>query len=332
MTDGYGMKTPPAPRSAGSDGSDVFDIAIVGGGPAGLSAAVAAGRMNRRAICFETGTPRTAHAPRYFNYLGFPEGVSGREMLRLGREQARRWGAVLRDSEVIAVEPLPADGAAPPAGGGRFRVRTRDGDVVARGVVFATGIADRQPRCGSLYGEPGIHYCAVCDGYETRGSRVAVVGHDRRAFSMLRALRDFTDDVHLLTDGCPLALDEAQRRLLEEWRVPIHPHALERHSYASDGVHFHMESGGELVFPHVFVALGASPSTRIAADLGCRLDAERFIVTDATQATSVAFVYAAGDCDGGHKQVTQAMAEGEMAALELARSLRRAGDRPLGAQ
>jgi thioredoxin reductase (NADPH) len=93
-------------------------------------------------------------------------------------------------------------------------------------------------------------------------------------------------------------------------------------------VRFRLRADGELCFPHVFVALGATANSRLAAQLGCRIDDQGFIVTDASQATSVPFVYAAGDCDGGHKQVTQAMAEGEVAALELARALRRAGDEP----
>jgi thioredoxin reductase len=76
------------------------------------------------------------------------------------------------------------------------------------------------------------------------------------------------------------------------------------------------------------VALGAVPNTRLAGELGCELDGDGYIVTDERQATTVPFVYAAGDCDGGHKQVTQAMAEGELAAIELAKRLRATGVPP----
>jgi thioredoxin reductase (NADPH) len=337
----------PSDLSAGdSSALEAFDVVIVGGGPAGLSAAVAVGRLNRRAVCFETGTPRTAHAPRYFNYLGFPDGIPGTEMLRLGRQQAGRWGARVRDLQVLAVERfapemLRRDGGAGPeepvppprrCEASRFLVRTSAGAVRAGGLIFATGIEDRQPRCGNLYGERGIHYCVICDGYETRGSRVAVVGSDRRAFEMLQALRDFTTDLHLLLDCDADGLGEVERATLEAWGVEVLPGCLLEHRCSEEGVTFRLEDGSEAFYPHVFVALGAVPNTRLAAELGCELDADGYVVTDDRQATTVPFVYAAGDCDGGHKQVTQAMAEGELAAIELAKALRADGVPPLRAR
>lgn len=313
---------------------DSFDIAIVGGGPAGLSAAVAAGRLNRRAVCFEAGTPRSAHAPGYFNYLGFPDGISGKELLRLGREQAHRWGAELRDLAVTSVDAITAPQAAvdgdlregsrrseDASTDGRFLVRTEEGSVRCCEVIFATGIQDRQPTCGSLYGERGIHYCVVCDGYETRGQRVAVVGHDETAFGMIRALRDFTSDLHFLLDGNPWALGAEERACLAEWGVEVRAANLETYRCSPEGVFFRTEEGEEL-YPHVFVALGSDPNSALAAKLGCELDDKGFIVTDERQATSVLHAFAAGDCDGGHKQVTQAMAEGELAAVEAAKLLR----------
>ncbi|MFN2432823.1 MAG: NAD(P)/FAD-dependent oxidoreductase [Gemmatimonadota bacterium] len=301
-----------------------YEVAVVGGGPAGLSAAMAAGRMNRRTVCFETATPRTAHAPRYYNYLGFPEGISGVELLQRGREQARRWGTHLHDLAVERIERSPGPE------GELFLLRTAAGDFHAQGLIFATGILDRQPGCGNLYGEAGVHYCVVCDGYETRGQIVAVLGRGRRAFGMLRALRDFTSDLHLLTDGQPPELDAGERAELEEWGVRVLADALESHTCSEEGVRFRGSGGREVLFPHVFVALGVTPNTALAASIGCELDEQGFIVTDSRQATGVPFVYAAGDCDGGHKQVTQAMAEGERAALELARSLREAVGPALG--
>ena len=293
-----------------------FEIAVVGGGPAGLSAAVAGGRLNRRTVCFETGTPRTAHAPRYFNYLGFPRGISGRELLSLGREQARSWATELRDLEVASIERLGA------GSGPRFVLRTGDGATPACGVILATGIEDRQPRCGRLYGERGIHYCVICDGYETRGQRVAVIGHEARAFAMVRALKDFTADLHLLLDGNAQDAGPDAVRWLAHNGVRVQPAALRAYRCDEAGIHFRTDGGQEEAYPHVFVALGVQPNTRLAGELGCDLDREGFVVTDETQATSVPYVYAAGDCDGGHKQVTQAMAEGELAALELAKLLR----------
>ena len=290
----------------------------MGGGPAGLAAAIATGRMNRRAVCLEAGTPRTAYAPCYHNYLGFPRGISGQELLRLGREQAQRWGAVMVNAAVTAVE---IDTGGPPG----FVLLTTEGRYRASGVVFATGVKDRQLRCGNLYGETGhgVHYCVVCDGLEVRGERVAVVGSGDHAMSTVEALRDFTRDLHLLLDGEPGPRGSVATQL-QGWGVRVYPAPLEEYSCGPDGVRF-ASTDGPGPFPHVFIATGVIPRTDVAQALGCRLDSEEYIATDARQATSVPFVFAAGDCDGGRKQVTQAMAEGETAGIELARRLRDAG-------
>jgi thioredoxin reductase (NADPH) len=274
--------------------------------------------MNRRAVCLEAGTPRTAHATCYHNYLGFPRGISGEELLRLGREHAERWGAVMVSAAVTAVE-IDAEGAP------GFVLVTTEGRFLAKGVVFATGVKDRQLRCGNLYGETerGVHYCVVCDGLEVRGQRVAVVGSGEHAAETIGALRDFTSDLHLLLDGEPAPGGSLARRL-NEWGVRVYPAALEEYGCGPDGVRF-ASADEPAPFPHVFIATGVIPRTDVAEALGCRLDREGYIATDERQATSMPFVYAAGDCDGGRKQVTQAMAEGETAGIELARRLREAG-------
>ena len=289
----------------------------MGGGPAGLAAALATGRMNRRAVCLEAGTPRTVHAPCYRNYLGFPDGISGEDLLRLGREQAERWGAVMVNAAVTAVE---IDSVGPPG----FVLETTEGPYRARGVVFATGVKDRQLRCGNLYGETGhgVHYCVVCDGREVCGQRVAVVGSGEHAAETIEALRDFTSDLHLLLDGEPAPRGSAAKRL-EAWGVRTYPAPLEEYRCGAEGVRF-VSADDAAPFPHVFIATGVLPRTEVAEALGCRLDREGYIATDERQATSVPFVYAAGDCDGGRKQVTQAMAEGETAGIELTRRLREA--------
>jgi thioredoxin reductase (NADPH) len=228
------------------------------------------------------------------------------------------WGAALVNAAVTDVE-IEADG--PPG----FVLATSKDPVRAKGVVFATGVKDRQLRCGNLYGETerGVHYCVVCDGLEVRGERVAVVGSGQHAVDTIEALRDFTSDLHLLLDGEP-APRGTRAELLNAWGVHLYAAPLEQYECGPEGVRFaSVDEPGP--FPHVFIATGVLPRTDVAAALGCRLDGEGYIATDGRQATSVPFVYAAGDCDGGRKQVTQAMAEGETAGVELARRLRDAG-------
>ncbi len=299
--------------------SDHFDIAVIGGGPAGLAAAVAVGRMNRRAVVFEAGTPRTTHAPRYHNYLGFPDGISGERLLDLAHRHAARWGASIRNAAIT--EAVRADGT----GGARFQIRTAEEETAtAAGIVLATGVKDRQPSCGSLYGETsrGVHYCVICDGRETVGERVAVVGRDRHAVEMVGALRDFTGDLHLLLDDEEDALDAESAERLRSWGVEVVPGCLDEVECGANGVTFRIRGRGEASFPHVFLGLGVVPRTRVAESLGCDLDEDGYVRTGEGQATSVPFVFAAGDCSGGLKQVSQAMAEGERAAIALCRVLR----------
>lgn len=305
-----------------------FDVAVVGGGPAGLAAALAVGRLNRRAVVLEAGTPRTAHAPCYHNLLGFPEGVSGRRLLELGRTHAERWGAVVQAAAVT--------GGTTTNGVGRDRIRleTTEGDVAAAGVILATGVKDRQPSCGPLYDETGrgIHYCAICDGRETAGEPVAVVGRDGHAVAMVGALRDFTDDLHLLLDDETDELSRAERTTLAEWGVRVVPGCLEAVTCEDGRVRFSRPSAGPVEFRHVFLALGVVPRTDVAEAIGCALDGDGYVRVDLPgMETSVPFIHAAGDCAAGLKQVTQAMAEGERAAIALCRALREA-DGPAGSR
>jgi thioredoxin reductase (NADPH) len=289
-----------------------IDVAVVGGGPAGLAAALAAARMNRRAVCFEAGTPRTAHAPHYHNVLGFPRGISGEALLRVSREQVAQWGAEIRDAEVLVVRHA-GDGFVLDIGGAD--------PVEARGIVFATGVYDNQPSCGSLYSQTGrgIHYCVVCDGYETRGQRVAVIGRDDDALDTLAALRDFTDDLHLVLEKGAV-LGTAVQASLVAGGVQVHEGPVGSCMSGEDGVRFELAGGRELVVAHVFLALGVTPKTELAAELGCELDEEGYIVTDPSLATTIPFVYAAGDCNGGRKQVTQAMAARPRRPIRIQRS------------
>lgn len=309
--------------------AESYDVAVVGGGPAGLAAALAVGRMNRRAVVLEAGTPRTAHAPCYHNLLGFPEGISGERLLEVGRTHAERWGAVILPAAVT--RGVTTNGV----GRDRFRLETTEGAVAAAGVILATGVKDRQPSCGPLYAEigRGIHYCAICDGRGTAGETVAVVGRDAHAVAMVDALRDFTDDLHLLLDEDDGELPRADRKKLEEWGVRVVPGCLEEVACEEGRVRFSRPAGGPIEFPHVFLALGVVPRTDVAESLGCALDDEGYVTVELPgMESSVDFVHAAGDCAAGLKQVTQAMAEGERAAIALCRALRetdgpaRAGD------
>src|SRR5918997_7080027 len=197
-----------------------FDAAIIGGGPAGLAAAVNPARALRSVVvCDRPQAGRSDYPQVNHNYLGFPEGLPARELRARGAAQAERYGAQVCGSEVVAIRRTPDGFTLEGSGGERLR---------ARGVILAAGVRDNWTRFPGFEAFIGrsLHWCIVCDGYEMRGKRVVVAGNDDDAATMAVQLRRFTPDVTLVTnDGAlgltPEAADRLARRDLPVGIGPI---------------------------------------------------------------------------------------------------------------
>ena len=185
-----------------------FDAAIVGGGPAGLAAAISLARALRSVLVCDRPHPGRSDYPQVnHNYLGFPEGVAARELRARGTAQAERYGAQVCRSEVVAIRRTPDGFALEGSGGELYR---------ARGIILATGVRDNWTRFPGfeVFIGRSLHWCIVCDGYEMRGKRVVVAGNDDEAATMAVQLRRFTPDVTLVTNDGALGLTpEAADRL-----------------------------------------------------------------------------------------------------------------------
>jgi thioredoxin reductase (NADPH) len=293
-----------------------FDAAIVGGGPAGLAAAINLARALRSVLVFDRPHPGRSDYPQVnHNYLGFPEGVPARELRERGTAQARRYGAQFCDSEVVAIRRAGDGFALEASGGERCRVR---------GVILATGVRDhwtRFPGFETFVGR-SLHWCIVCDGFEMRGKQVVVAGNDDEAATMAVQMHRFTPDVTLVTnDGAlgltPLAFDRLARR---ELPVVIGRIASGRARDGAPGMleSLRLEDGRELPAQHLFSHQGAAPQTALARSLGVELSGGGYVTVDTEQRTSAPFVYAAGDCTRllAHQIVTAAH-EGATAAQTL---------------
>ena len=293
-----------------------YDAAIIGGGPAGLAAAVNLARALRSVLVFDRPQPGRSDYPQVnHNYLGFPEGVPALRLRERGMAQAQRYGAQFCDSEVVGVRAVPGGFALDGAGGERCR---------ARGVILAMGVRDHWPRFPGFEAFVGrsLHWCIVCDGYEMRGKRVVVAGNDDEAETVALQMHRFTSDVTLVTnDGAmgltPEAADRLARRGLP---VVVGRIAGGRARDGEPGMlaALWLEDGRELPVEHLFSHQGATPQTALARSLGVELSGNGYIKVDTEQRTSEPLVYAAGDCTRlfAH-QIATAAHEGATAAQTL---------------
>jgi thioredoxin reductase (NADPH) len=180
----------------------ILDCLIVGGGPAGLTAALYLARYHRRVAVFDSGESRATLIPRSRNYPGFPTGISGKELLTLLESQSEAYGVSITRSRITSLEIRT-----------KFFVGNYEGGALhARTVLLATGIVDKAPAMDKLdegIAEGIIRYCPVCDGFEATDRRIAVLGSSGDAVGKAIFLRDYSKDVTLLQHDGSLASDKA---------------------------------------------------------------------------------------------------------------------------
>lgn len=294
-----------------SSDSLVADAAVVGGGPAGLSAALWLARFMRTVVLIDSGDPRNWPTRGVNGFLGRPH-IKPAELRGLGRDEVRRYPhAKLVDDTVMDVRRVNDD---------CFHLHLEHGPMVeARRVVLAYGLRDVWPDVkglGNCYGETA-HVCPDCDGYEARGRPVVVIGDGRRAAGMALKLTAWTRDVTICTNGEPADLDsEAEHKLkindirvVETRTAELRKHELE------------LADGSVLPCEHVFFSLGQMPADDLGAQLGCKRDERGQIMTDEHRHTSVRNVWAAGDIVPGPQLAIGAAADGAVAALSIHQSL-----------
>jgi thioredoxin reductase (NADPH) len=291
----------------------MFDALVIGSGPAGLSAAIYLARACRSVAVLDCGIPgRSDWGQTNRNYLGFPDGVSIVELCERGRRQAEGFGARFFDAEVIG---LSRDRD-------QFVARTEEREFRAWAVVLATGVTDRWldfPGYEACIGR-SMHWCIVCDGFEMQGQRVLVVGVDEHAAELAIQMLGFTTQVSLLTNGAEPELSPESLAALDERGIPLIRGRItgarsRSHGYLETVV---LETGEEIAVDHLFSAQGATPNSKLAAELGAELSSEGYIRVDTEARTSVPGLFAAGDVTRlfSH-QVLTAAHEGATAASAL---------------
>lgn len=290
-----------------------IDIAIVGGGPAGLSAAIYTARADQDTVVFERGDATVERVEKIDNYLGFPGGVSGTELLELGRRQAESFGADRRREEVLSIQETDE----------RYAVETESDTYSAAGVILATGANFTTPDVDGLddLEGKGVSYCVQCDAFFFRDEPVAVLGAQNLAAKEALLLLDYTDDVTILTDGAEVEMDPRLRDRLDEEGVPMVETEVERVEGDDSLERVVLSDGEELPLDGVFVAVGEASGSDLARQLGIPVDGA-YLDVDEDLHTGVPRIYAAGDCTGGNRQVATAVGDGAEAAINLLEELR----------
>lgn len=290
-----------------SRSSDAFDAAIVGGGPAGLSAALTLARAGRRTVVFDAGAPRNAPAAHSHGFLT-RDGTPPAELRRLGRAEVEGYGGTIRQAEVA--------GAARTDGG--FRLTTADGsDVTARVLILATGVVDELPGIPGLagaWGRSAVH-CPYCHGHEHRGKPTALLGRGDTTFDEARLLLGWTDDLTVVTNG-PEDLDDAQEAALAAEGVRIVRTRIARLRAPGGQVEAVVfEDGTEIPCGVFYVQPPQRPRSDLAARLGAALDADGHPEVEAYGRTAVPGLFVVGDVTGKPQTVAAAVAEGALAGM-----------------
>ncbi|WP_246450632.1 NAD(P)/FAD-dependent oxidoreductase [Sphingomonas rhizophila] len=293
-----------------------LDCLVIGGGPAGLTAAIYLSRYHLAIMVVDGGKSRAAWIPTSHNHAGFPDGINGVELLERMREQARRFGTKIESGQVTRLERDIDTGL--------FTAEWGSGPVRARSVLLATGVTNRRPPI-----DPEIHddamarglirYCPICDGYEVTDKRVGIIGTGERGVAEAVFLRSYTGDVTLVApDGAhQLASEELDRLKAVDIRLV-------------DGPITHIEPGEstiavqaseELTFDSIYPALGSDTHIQLAEMVGATLTEDCCIGVDDHQRTDVDGLYAAGDVVHGLDQISHAMGEGGVASTTIRNDL-----------
>jgi len=292
---------------------EVYDLAVIGAGPAGMTAAIYAVRSGLRTILLDAGMGggQLQISPEIENFPTW-KSVKGPELAAKMKEHTEEY---LKVREFEAVEDISRDD-------GGFVINTTKQEYRARAIIMATGATHRKlgvPGEEEFAGR-GVSYCATCDGFFFRGKRVAMVGGGNTAAAEAIYLKSIGCDVVLIHRRDTLRAEKRYQDKLKEMGVEIlYSHVVEEilGDQTVTGVRLKdLKSGEERVIEvsGVFISVGEDPHTALATKLGVELDDEGFIRVDRSMRTSERYIYAAGDVAGGVRQIIVACGEGAVAA------------------
>ncbi|MCL2570948.1 MAG: NAD(P)/FAD-dependent oxidoreductase [Defluviitaleaceae bacterium] len=283
------------------------DVLIIGGGPAGVSAALYTARAGISTKIIYKDMGALTKAEKVDNFYGTP-GITGPDLIKMGLAQAEYVGAEIEIGEVVKIQQQFGEKT-------YFEVETVNASYTARTLLLATGSSRAMPKIPGLeaYDGKGISHCALCDAFFYKGKDVAVLGHSQYALSEAKELLPLAKSVTILTNGNDPEIDfppeltlrkEKINEVLGETRLT--------------GVNLESEI---LPIDGLFIALGTAGATALARKLGAFTENNTVIIDENTR-TNIPGLWAAGDCTPGMKQIAKAVYQGAIAGTDIVRFLR----------
>ena len=294
----------------------ILDCLIVGGGPAGLTAAIYLARFHLDILVVDGGKSRAAWIPCTRNVSGFPDGIKGTELLQRMRAQACKYGARV-ESEFVTKLERGADGL--------FTATWGSGEAKARAVLLATGVTNRRPPMDEELHDDAlarglVRYCPICDGYEVTDKKVGVIGSDSHGVAEALFLRSYTADLTLIAPDKALRLKPEDYQKLQDAGIDCVDGPAQ--AVATPGECIVVDTAeGHYTFDSIYPALGSDTHVQLAEMAGAELSMSNCIVADRAMRTSVPGLYAAGDVVIGLDQISHAMGQGGVAATTIRNDL-----------
>jgi thioredoxin reductase (NADPH) len=300
-----------------------LDCLVIGGGPAGLTAAIYLSRYHLDIMVVDGGKSRAAWIPTSHNHAGFPDGINGKELLSRMKQQAQLYGTEIVDGHVTRLEKNDD---------GLFVAEWGSGRVTARTVLLATGVTNRRPQMDvdlhdAAMAEGQVRYCPICDGYEVTDKPVGVIGTGQGGAAEALFLRGYTPHLTLVAPEGAHDLSDDDRAALNDAGIAIVDGPIDVIEPGEEAISLTLCDASRHEFASIYPALGSDTHVSLAEMVGAKLSKDRCIVTDDHQRSSVTGVYAAGDVVKGLDQISHAMGEGGVASTTIRNDL--AKERPI---
>ena len=284
----------------------MYDVIIIGKGPAGLSAALYTVRSNLNTLIIGRNDSRLLKADKIDNYFGFAQTISGKQLLADGEEQVKRIGAEVIEDEVISIEKDDF-----------FRITTAKNHYSSKALLLATGQPNKVIRIENLvkFEGKGVSYCSTCDGFFFNNLKVGVLGNKDYAIHEAQELLTFTKIITIYTNGKPMEASSKYDEEAGQFRIDT------RQISKLDGSDFlqriHFTDGTSEEIDGIFVAYESASSVDFARKLGV-LAQGNTVVIDGKQQTNLEGLFAAGDCASDFKQISVAVGQGALAGKAIA--------------